>query len=434
MKIKNIGASSAILESNGKRILFDPWLDDPIVYGSFFHWPPLKMSVSDIGKIDYVYISHIHEDHCSPKTIKHLNKDAEIILMDREPKISNYVKNFLKFNNFEFKKIHLIKPYTKKKISENLEVSFVEADENHIYNYMIDSGIIIKMDDVVVYNANDCSPCDKAIKYIKNNYKKIDLALLPFCGGSGYPNCYTNLSHEEKMIEAKRIKSQTYETFRKTAKELMPKWTMPFADQFVIGGKNSDLNKYSPHPPSPQDLKNYFKNKENINFLLLNSGQTFDFKTETKAPNEDFIIYSEKDREKYINKLSNVTKYDHEHFELSSSISVYRLVEYASKRMFSMQDKYKYFPEWKILFEINKKNGTSYYLIDLKNKKVSEIESKNNLKEPYLIMSMTRNFFILLLLGHISYNMCDGAFFINYTRVPNKYEPKLYTFLNFFRI
>ena len=73
MKIKNIGSSSAILESNGKRILFDPWLDDPIAYGSFFHWPPLKMGVTDIGEVDYVYISHIHEDHCSPGTIKHLN-------------------------------------------------------------------------------------------------------------------------------------------------------------------------------------------------------------------------------------------------------------------------------------------------------------------------------------------------------------------------
>ena len=76
---------------------------DPIAYGSFFHWPPLKMGVSDIGKVDYVYISHIHEDHCSPGTIKHLNKDAEIIIMDREPKIVNYVKNFLKVITYKKK-------------------------------------------------------------------------------------------------------------------------------------------------------------------------------------------------------------------------------------------------------------------------------------------------------------------------------------------
>mgnify|MGYP000061793991 CR=1 FL=1 len=36
---------------------------------------------------------------------------------------------------------------------------------------MIDSGIIIKINNMVVYSANDCSPCDKAIKYIKDNYK-----------------------------------------------------------------------------------------------------------------------------------------------------------------------------------------------------------------------------------------------------------------------
>ena len=47
------------------------------------------------------------------------------------------------------------------------ELSYI--GKNHIYNYMIDSAIIIKMDNMVVYNANDCSPCDKAIKYIKDN-------------------------------------------------------------------------------------------------------------------------------------------------------------------------------------------------------------------------------------------------------------------------
>ena len=41
---------------------------------------------------------------------------------------------------------------------------------------------------------------------------------------------------------------------------------------------------------------------------MLNSAQTFNFKTETKTPDEDFIVYSEKDREKYINKLSKKQK------------------------------------------------------------------------------------------------------------------------------
>ena len=33
MKILNFGGATAILEHNGKRMLFDPWLDDGIFHG-----------------------------------------------------------------------------------------------------------------------------------------------------------------------------------------------------------------------------------------------------------------------------------------------------------------------------------------------------------------------------------------------------------------
>ena len=103
MKITHLGASTIIIEHNGKRILFDPWLDDGIVYGAWYRWPSSNIKVEEIGKLDYIIISHIHEDHCSPGTIKKLNKDSEVIIMDRAP---NFVKKFLEYHNFDFKKIH----------------------------------------------------------------------------------------------------------------------------------------------------------------------------------------------------------------------------------------------------------------------------------------------------------------------------------------
>src|SRR6266849_3885186 len=102
MKLTNLGGATAILEHKGTRMLFDPWLDEGIMHGSWFHYPPLKVGIEDLGRFDYIYISHIHEDHCSPGTIRHLNRDAEIILIDREP---NFVKRFLDMYGFEFKKI-----------------------------------------------------------------------------------------------------------------------------------------------------------------------------------------------------------------------------------------------------------------------------------------------------------------------------------------
>lgn len=104
MKIINIGGATGIVEHQGKRILFDPALDDGLVHGSWYHYPPLKTKINDLGEFDYIYISHIHEDHCSENTIKYLNKSAEIIVMDRTPRIRNFITHFSKNTILNFKK------------------------------------------------------------------------------------------------------------------------------------------------------------------------------------------------------------------------------------------------------------------------------------------------------------------------------------------
>ena len=40
----------------------------------------------------------------------------------------------------------------------------------------------------------------------------------------------------------------------------------------------------------------------------------------------------------------------------------------------------------------------------------------------------------LLLLGHISWNIADAALFLDYDRVPNKYDPEIHAFINYLRI
>ena len=432
MVITHLGASTIIVEHKRKKIMFDPWLDDGIVYGAWYRWPPSKVLPQQVGKLDYIIISHIHEDHCSEGTLKHLDKNAEIIIMDRRP---NFVKKFLDYNKFNFKKIHLIKPYEIKNIFSDLFVSFVEADEENFFSYVIDCGIILKTKDEVLYNSNDCLPTTKAIKFIKNNFNKVDLALLPYTGVSGYPNCYLNLTHKQKIKEAKRVTTERLKLLEKTADQIKPKLIMPFADQFVIGGKNSYLNKYSPHPPSIKLVADYFKKNKSLNFLLLNVKQSYNLKTNKKTPNVKFKSHSKKDRENFIKKISN-KKYDNEKIQLNRSISEDRLLEHACERLFSEQQRQNYKTKWNILFNIKDKDSTKKFLIDLENSKLKKLNgSFPNMKaKPSLTMNIEKDVFILLLLGHMSWNMADGALFILYNRVPNKFDPKLYAFINYLKV
>ena len=62
-----------------------------------------------------------------------------------------------------------------------------------------------------------------------------------------------------------------------------------------------------------------------------------------------------------------------------------------------------------------------------------EISIGSDLIEPYLRISVSRNLLIMLLIGHISWNIADAAFFLDYDRAPNKYDPELYALLNYLR-
>ena len=429
MKIINFGGATAIIEQNGKRILFDPWLDEGIFHGAWFHYPPSILGIDDIGNVDYIYISHIHEDHCSAGTIKHLNTDAEVILMDRNP---NLVKNFLKNNDFNFKNIHLIGPRSPIELEPGLIVDMVEPNPDNEMARLIDSSIVINWDGFTIYNANDCQPHSEGIKYIKSNYDKVNLALLPYTGGSGYPGCYTNLSEDEKLCEKNRIVQSRFDSFVDSVRELNPINVMPFADEWCVGGSRSHLNKFVAHSSCKGSVeKTFLDAKLESNLLLLNSGQEFNFDENKKIPDEPYIHFTDEDRYEYIESKLNHVTYDYENFSFDSAVSLQRLVENARKRQWDMQKKLDYFPDF--TFYLDSTDTNERFHINSLTDETSKISTSSDLIEPYLRISVSRDLLIMLLLGHVSWNIADAAFFLDYDRTPNKYDPKIYALLNYLR-
>ena len=429
MKFINFGGATAIIEHNGKRIFFDPWLDDGIFHGAWFHFPPAVLGIEDIGHVDYVYISHIHEDHCSAGTIKHINSDAEIILMDRRP---NLVKNFLSNNNLHFKKIHLISPRTPVELEPGLIVDMVEPNPDDEMTKLIDSSIVINWDGFTLYNANDCQPHSDGIQYIKNNYKRVDLALLPYSGGSGYPSCYTNLTDAEKLSEKERIIKSRVKSFIDSVRQLNPVYVIPFADAWCVGGSRSDLNKFVAHSSCRGIVERPFKDSNlQSNLLLINTGQDYNFDTNKKTPDEPYTYYTENDRDDYIaSKLTDVS-YDYEKFTFEPAVSLPRQLKYARSRQWDAQKRLNYFPEFSFYFDTI--DTDQRFHISTLTEDVNISSTDTDLVKPYLRISVPRNLLIMLLIGHISWNIADAAFFLEYDRVPNTYDPEIYALLNYLR-
>ena len=80
MKIKYLSSASVLIQDEDSSLLTDPWFVDGEFYGSWCNYPPCTVKFDELEKIDGIYISHIHPDHFSVKTLKKMNKNIPIFI------------------------------------------------------------------------------------------------------------------------------------------------------------------------------------------------------------------------------------------------------------------------------------------------------------------------------------------------------------------
>ena len=79
MKITYISHASLLIEVNGIKILTDPWIAGPAYCEQWYVFPPPIDGYNELlHDIDFVLLSHGHEDHTHHETLKLINKSAQI--------------------------------------------------------------------------------------------------------------------------------------------------------------------------------------------------------------------------------------------------------------------------------------------------------------------------------------------------------------------
>jgi UDP-MurNAc hydroxylase len=166
--------------------------------------------------------------------------------------------------------------------------------------------------------------------------------------------------------------------------------------------------------------------------LLLNSGQSFDLSSDSKEPNVPFKEHTEEDRERYVSEHISKHAYDHELVTFGPSVSISRLVGHARKRLWDAQTQRQTFPAMHLVLDFD--SSRQRFEIDLTSDKVTALDINKPLNEPYLRMSGSDTLMIMILIGHISWNIADAALFLDYERRPNIYDPSIYVLLNFLKL
>lgn len=443
MKIQYIKSSTVVIESYNVKILSDPWLIDGEYYGSWYHYPPLKIDQDFFDSMDYIYVSHIHPDHFSKKTFEILDKSIPIL-------IQNYSSKFLKMNleRLGFKVTELI--HNKRTHLKNgVYINILAADncnpelcakfmgcavvENKFGSTQIDSMCVIDNGEYTILNTNDC-PYDLALdslKEIKKSYAKVDLLLTGYAGAGPYPQCFKldeitlNNAIEQKKLQFLN-QGVSYINF------LNPTNVLPFAGTYVLGGSLAKLNS-SRGVPEIEEAAIYFQNKTTANILLLNSYEYFNLATNSYSNN--YIPTNLDEKEKYIKNTLSQKKLDYEQETQHTIITddeISDLLASAYLRFESKRQEINFLSNTRIVIHLgNNKfcsiscNGEGFAIINsIEKEKITQ----------FVEYKLNKILLILILKGprYAHWNNAEIGSHIEFDRQPNIFERGLYHCLCFF--
>ena len=344
MKIHLYRSATVGIFSNGFKLLQDPWLTDGEYYGSWSQYPKfnIKKNLEELNSYNAIYISHIHPDHCSTETLKLINKKIPIYIHSFHAKFLKFKLQSLGFKVIELlnNKNHILSP--------SLSIRIIAADNCNpelCYKFtgcsdlnskegsqQIDTFAIIKNENKTLINVNDC-PLDLlkiTLPKVVKDYKKIDVLLTGYGGAGAYPQCFDNLSFDEKTKEALTKKDFFLNQALEYLKIVKPSYYLPFAGTYTLSGKLSELQDLRGVPSIEEAYKYLEKHNTFSKPIKINPGSYFDLEQETTS-----ITYKKMDEKKYYeyitNQLSN-KKMDYELEQMPTNEDVINLAHGAYKR------------------------------------------------------------------------------------------------------
>ena len=442
MKITHLNSATQIIDFKGVKILTDPWLGEPIYYNSWVSYPPFdEDNAYMLDNIDYVYISHLHEDHFSEETLLRLDKETKFIVFDFSEKTV-----FNKLKRFGFNDVKELKHGERTLLKNNVYINIFAADncdpevclksfgcfmvENKKGGtYQIDSLCVIEDGNEFLLNTNDCPyPIAKnVINVIKKRFKKIDFMLVGYTSASLFPFSMADYNDKKKHEAKLRTRKKALDYTVNYIEEFRPKYFMPHAGTYYLAGKNWGLNKFSP-VPEYIEAKSYIESQLesrciNATCILLNQGKKFDTNNYNKLP--EYVPINVNTRDKYIKNTLSKVKYTFEKNEtpISNKMVIEKFMKAWSKFLKKIDT---------IGFKTNTMIKIScgneiYFNIDLSENNQSYKIKKNiqkKEKHPFIEFLIDKKLFYLILKGprYAHWNSVENANLLRIKRNPDKYE------------
>lgn len=249
MILRYIYSACIVVETSDLRICCDPWFTQGVYDGAWYQYPEVVDPVGKIGPIDLIYVSHIHPDHYDPPYLRALldaNDGCQLVIGGEN---QSFLKAKMVRDGFDPLEVSNMKVGA-------TEISIVPNYSDPDVN--IDSALVVKEDDLVLVNMNDCPfDAEQIDRILDIAGKSPDVACLPYAGAGPFPQAYRFNDIESRALAASRKEQQFLELFDKYLSALNPRWAMPFAGLYYLGGSRRWMNSWRGVPDALEVVKKH---------------------------------------------------------------------------------------------------------------------------------------------------------------------------------
>jgi UDP-MurNAc hydroxylase len=399
--------------SQGTRILCDPWLVDG-AFDSWCHYPPLKTKPEDVLDVDAVYVSHIHPDHFDERHFR-FDKAKPILVLDHQP---NYL--IKKLESLGFTNLYKI-PDGQTLAFREFEITMFAPFAKHSFHpadvgNLIDSAMLIECGGVKALNCNDNTLTVEAALKIRHRFGSIDLLMHNYNTAGPYPSCFTNLTEIEKASECRRLLDRNLKHLRLVTAALGPRFVLPFAGAYVLGGKAWPKNKYLATTTADEAARGV------PGSVCLREGDTLDIAT--GIADKPYVPIDVKDQQQYIEQELIWMKYPYESMEMPDEFSLVTNVMHASVKMRNRMERLGLKSTFEVLLYIFGKRYRIY----------PDFQAAPTLSERRLECTLDERLLRAILDRRAQWNNAEIGCHIVFYRTPNEYEVDLHTGLQMFHL
>jgi UDP-MurNAc hydroxylase len=225
MRVTYYGQACTLIEAGGRKILTDPWLTEGAYQGTWFHTHLL----ADAGvrpetfpkDFDYLFLSHEHQDHLDPATLKHFARTTPVLICRfQTPKFRMHVEDL------GFTDIREVAAGEKLDLGDGVSATIFGTAE-----YTNDSAILVEHGGVRVFNETDCKLSYADLNKI--GQLGIDIGFYMFSGANWFPMLYDYTG--ERMLDlVQRRRRSLLRSLVQRVKLTKPKVAVPAAGPCTV--------------------------------------------------------------------------------------------------------------------------------------------------------------------------------------------------------